>query len=310
MKDNLYRHEQDVTPQPVRDLFDDIAEQEGTPKHSKFVLCRPDYVSTKIPNNVFMEGKDAEPIDVDRAVNQHDRVAHILEALGVEVLEMPPAKGAQDMVYCANIGIAIEPYIVLAKYKAPGRSVEVAPAKKFFEGMGYNCIQPPYFFEGEADLKLWKQGYYFGGFGLFSDPRAFKWIEKTCGVKIIQLKEVDPKSFHLDCSLMVIDEENFIVNKSGLAPESIKILQKLGNVHFTPEGTETCGCTNGVIVKEKHIYLSGAFNQEQKEYRKASEWLLETMDKFGLTTIFVDVDSWNASGADLSCGIFHLTFDP
>lgn len=278
--------------------------------HSKFVMCRPTYLSTKIPNNVFMEGKNKEPADVPRALNQWDRTAHIMEAFGVELFEMPPEKGCQDMVYCANIGIAIEPYIVLANYKAPGRACEVLPAKKYFESLGYQTIQPPKYFEGEADLKLWKKGHYFGGWGLFSTKNAFQWIADKCNVKIIPVQEIDPKGFHLDCSLLVIDEENFLVNKAGLSPDSIKTLKKLGNVTFTPEGIETTGCTNGVLIPEKKIYMSGAFNPEQKDYQKAMEFLLETMDKFGYTCVFTDVDSWNASGADLSCGVFHLTFPP
>ncbi len=278
--------------------------------HSKFVMCRPTYLSTKIPNNVFMEGEQAEPADVPRALNQWDRTAHIMEAFGVELFEIPPTKGCQDAIYTANIGISIEPYIILANYKAEGRACEVPPAKKFFENLGYNCIQPPFYFEGEADLKLWKKGVYFGGHGLFSTKEAYQWISDKTGVNIIPVEEINPKSFHLDCSLLVVDEENFMVTRKGLSPESIKILQKCGNVIFTPEGLETTGCTNGVLIPEKRIYMSGAFNPEQKDYQKAMEFLLETMDKFGYTVVFTDVDTYNASGADLSCSIMHLTFDP
>lgn len=289
---------------------DDIFENmQPTPGGSKFVMCRPEYLSTAIPNNIFME-QDKEPADVPRALNQYDRTAHIMEAFGVELFEMPPTKDCQDQLYTANIGISIDPYIVLAQYKAPGRACEVPPAKKFFEKMGYQCIQPTDFFEGEADLKLWKPGHYFGGYGLFSDKKAFDWISKKCGVKIMPVEEINPKSFHLDCSLLVIDEENFMVTKKGLSADSIKLLKKCGNVIFTPEGLETTGCTNGVLIPEKRIYMSGAFNPEQKDYQKAMEWLLETMDKFDYTVVFTDVDTYNASGADLSCSVMHLTFPP
>ncbi len=310
MKSDLRAHEVDVTPQPVRKIFDRIAERQGTPKHSKFVMCRPDYLSTKIPNNVFMEGKDKEPANVPRAINQWDRSAHIMEALGVEIFEIPPVKGCQDQVYVANIGIAIDPYIILAHYKADGRACEVPPARKFFTGLGYQCIQPPDFFEGEADLKLWKEGFYFGGYGLFSSLNSFKWIERMTGAKIIPVHEINKKAYHLDCNLLVVDEGNFIVVKNGLDADSIKTLQKFGNVHFTPDGIETTGITNGVLIPEKKIYMSGTFNPEQPDYRKAMEWLLEKMDELDYTCLFVDVDSYNASGADLSCSVMHLTFDP
>jgi N-dimethylarginine dimethylaminohydrolase len=288
-----------------RDIFDDVAPEMG---RSRFVMCRPKYLSTKIPNNVFMEGKNNEPADVPRALNQWDRTAHIMEAFGVEVLEIPPAKGCQDQCYVANIGISIKPYIVLANFKAAGRACEVEPARKFFTGLGYNCIQPPFEFEGEADLKLWKEGVYFGGYGLFSSQQAFKWIEQKTGVQIIPVREIDPKTYHLDCSLLVVDENNFIVTKSGLDAASIKTLEKCGNIIFTPPDIATTGITNGVLIPEKKIFLSGTFNPEQPDYRKAMEWLLSTMDKLGYTVVLCDVDSYNPSGADLSCTVMHLTF--
>jgi len=277
---------------------------------SKFVMCKPEYLSTKIPNNVFMEGKANEPADVPRAKNQWDRSVHIMEALGVEVFQIPAVKGCQDQVYVANVGIAIDPFIVLAQYKADGRACEIPPAKAFFEGMGYQCIQPPDFFEGEADLKHWKDNIYFGGWGLFSSKKAFDWISQKTGAIIIPVQEINPKTYHLDCSLLVVDEENFLVTKSGLSPASIKELQRRGKVTFTPDKIATTGITNGILIPEKKIYLSGAFNPEQKDYQQAMEFLLETMDGFGYTTIFVDVDSYNPSGADLSCSVFHLTFPP
>ena len=293
-----------VTPDAQPDIFDSV------PGHSKFVMCKPKFLSTKVPNNVFMEGKNHEPADVPRACNQWDRTAHIMEAFGVELFEIPATKGCQDQTYVANIGIALEPYIVLAKYKAPGRSCEVPPAKAFFEKLGYQCIQPPNYFEGEADLKKWKDGIYFGGWGLFSMPAAFKWISEQTGVKVLPLHEIDPKTYHLDCSLLVVDEENFLVTKSGLDSESIKTLQKCGRVTFTPPDIATTGITNGVLIPEKKIYLSGTFNPEQKDYVKAMEWLLTTMDKFGYTVVLCDVDAYNVSGADLSCTVMHLDFEP
>ena len=82
------------------DIFDhpdvnapDEPAMQPTPGGSKFVMCRPEFLSTKIGNNVFMSGDKKEPADVPRALNQHDRCGHVLEALGVELFEMPPAKG-------------------------------------------------------------------------------------------------------------------------------------------------------------------------------------------------------------------------
>ena len=275
------------------------------PQGDTFVMCPPEYLSTRIANNVFMKN---EKVNIERALRQYGRTKHLMEALGVTVLEIPSQEDCQDQVYTANIGVSIEPYVILSKYKAPGRDCEIEPAKKFFEGLGYQVIQPPVFFEGEADLKLWKDKTYFGGFGQFSDNKAYDWIEKQTGVKIIRLREIEPKLFHLDCSLAVINDTTVIANRKGIAPESFKLLESLVNVIEPPKGLETCGITNGVLIHDKRIYLSGTLQPEVPDYRKAIEWLNKTMDNFGYSVVFCDCDEYDKSGADLSCSVMHLTF--
>jgi N-dimethylarginine dimethylaminohydrolase len=274
----------------------------------RFVMCPPKFLSTDIPNNVFM--KKGHKVDVPRALAQYGRIKNVIEAFGVEVLEIPPVKGCQDQTFVANIGIALNPYIVLANYKADGRDCEVAPAKKFFEGMGYQTIQPPTYFEGEADLKRLKQDVYIGGYGQFSDEKTFDWIEKKCGVKIIRVKETNPKTYHLDCCILVINDETLLIAEGGLDKSGIKELEKHAELIMTPDKLLTTGCTNAVLLREKEICLSGAFNPEDANYRKAMDWLNETFDKFGFTCVFLDVDEFDASGADLSCMVMHLDFMP
>lgn len=275
------------------------------PPVERFVMCPPKYLSTRIPNNVWMK---QTKVDIPRALAQYKRAKNVITALDVQVLEIPPVPGCQDQTYVANIGIAIDPYIILANYKAPGRSCEVEPARKFFESHGYTCIQPPYHFEGEADLKKVTDSLYFGGWGQFSDPRSFLWIEEQTGVKIIRLHEVNPKIYHLDCSLFVIDEGNFLVTQAGIDAAALKTLRKYANVILTPPDIIETGITNGVLIQGKRIFLSGTFNPELKDYRKAMEWLLTTFDDFGYTVILLDVDEADKSGADLSCQVMHLSF--
>lgn len=251
-----------------------------------------------------------EKADVPRALRQWDSIAHILEGFGVEIFEIPPMKGCQDQIYTANIATDIKGTIVLANFSSPGRSCEVEPARQFFTKLGYRCIQPPFAQEAEADLKKWKDGVYFGGWGISSNKESYPWIEQQTGVKIITVHEVDEGLFHLDCSLLVVDENNFLITKKGLDPESVKVIQKCGNVIFTPEGIETTGITNGILIPEKRIYISGCFQQEDKDYRQGSEWLMETMDRFGYTVVFVDCDSYNISGADCSCTAMRLEENP
>lgn len=275
----------------------------------RFVMCPPKYLSVKIKNNVHM--KKAQKVDVPRALTQWGRLANICKALGVEVEEIPAVKGNQDQVFTANVAIAIEPYVVLAKYRAAGRSGEVEPARKFFEVLGYETVQPPYFFEGEADLKKLNETTYFGGWGQFSDWKAHQWISEKTGVTILPIKEISKETYHLDCCLSVIDKKNVIVTHDTIDKTSLRIIERAANVIMTPKGIDkTTGATNGVLIPDKKIYLSGALYPERPEYRKTMEWMQSTLDKFGISCMFLDCDSFEPSGADLSCLICHLDFLP
>lgn len=273
----------------------------------RIVMSPPRYLSTAISNNVFMK---QQPVDRDRAMRQFRRIKNVLKALGREVLEIPPVPKGQDQTYVANIAVAIDPVIVLAHYKAPGRDVEVPPARKFFQGLGYDTIVPPYYFEGEADLKKFRDDLYFGGWGQFSDPKAFDWIEDQTGVSIVRLHEVSKELYHLDCSLMVLDDEHVIVVEEGLDKASLRTLEQHAELVIAPKGLGATGITNGVKIPEKKLYLSGAFQPETKDYRKAAEWLHRTFDDFGYTVILLDTDEADKSGADLSCMVMHLDFEP
>lgn len=288
-----------------RDIFDQIAPP------MRLVMCPPRYLSTRVPNNVFME-RDKEEVDIPRALRQFQRSVNVLNALDVETLFIPPVPEAQDQTYTANIAVAIKPFIILANYKAEGREPEIEPARKFFESMGYKCVQPPYHFEGEADLKKITEGVYVGGYGEFTDIRAHQWIEELTGVQIVPVHEVDEELYHLDCSLLIVDEQHALVTKEGLDPNSLKALEHVLDITITPRGKGLVhtGITNAVLVPDKKIYLSGTFNPELPEYRQAMEWLNQTMDGFGYTCVFLDVDEYDKSGADLSCSVMHLTFEP
>lgn len=286
------------------DIFDHI--QPDAPKHTRFVMCPPKYLSNKVENNVFMNKK--EKINVPRAMQQWQRMVNILKAFDCEILELPPTKGAQDATFVANLAAAIKPYIFLANYKAAGRPIEEEAGRKFFESMGYTVLQPPFDFEGWAEVKPLNEKLYFGGYGQFTDIRTYQWIADKTGIQIIPVKEIDPRSYHLDTILMVLDPQNVMVTRSGMDDASFKAIEKVANIVEAPDDLLVTGITNGIVLRDKGIYISGLFNPEDKMYRKAMEWLLPTMDKFNLTTVFIDTDATSPSGAAASCQVMPLTF--
>lgn len=288
----------DVRVSPVRS---------STASRERFVMCRPEYISAAVKNNIFM--KPGVKINVDRACKQYDRIVRGIRSWGIEVLEIPPTKGCQDQTYVANIATSITPYLVLAKFSAPGRTVEEAPAKRFFEEQGYNVIQPPFAQEGEADLKLWKDQTYFAGWGKFSKKEAYDWIAKKTGTEMVYIKEISDALYHLDCSFAKLRPDLFLVNKPGIDGPSFREFEKRGECILVPPEIVATGATNIVLIPNTNIILSGMFFPEEKKYQKSMDWMNEHVgDKYGYTIFYCDIDEPDKSGADISCMVMHLTF--
>lgn len=308
----------DAPPTPARPSVGDRSAifpsgRSSNPDEVRFVMCRPAYLSTDIPNNVFMEDQPPiTPADRERAVRQFTHLTRYLREVGVTVLEIPPTEGAQDQTFTANIAVAVRESktIVLANYKAPGRAIEEAPAREFFEQMGYRVIRPATKFEGEADFKRWKPGIFFGGHGKFTDRPTLDWISQQGHIQVIPLEETSDELYHLDCCLWVIDEEHFLVNRDGISPRSFRLLESLGEVIVVPTAYKDCGATNVVRVPGKKLVVSGMQFPEVPAYQKAMEWMEEICDRFGLSVKFTNIDVTDRSGADVSCQVMHLDFFP
>jgi N-dimethylarginine dimethylaminohydrolase len=254
------------------------------------------------------EGARGEPVDVQAAMRQYNRVKTMIESLGTEVLEIPPDPNCQDQSYTANIGVSFQPMdVIVSRFSAAGRPPEEAPAIEFFQKLGCRVQQSPHWFEGEADLKWIRDNLYFGGSGMFSDRYTYEWMMDNYDVQIIPLRIIDPGLYHLDCSIFVLDGENIICTPEALDPVSVKELQQYVNPIFTKPEHAKAGITNVLKVPHQPVVLweEEPFDKHE-DTKRVMEWYEEVLDQFGLVLVTMSIDKFAASGADLSCMVMHL----
>ena len=304
-------------PPDVRDIFMTLVKGKPSRKgpdarresqeEIKCVMCPPKYLSDKISNNVYMDEK-SEKIDVKAAMKQYDRIKILIESLGTEVLEIPPDPACQDQSYTANVAVCLGPKdVVVSKFSAAGRPPEEKPAMDFFKKLGCKVQQSPHYFEGEADCKWLRDDIYFGGYGMFSDARTYDWMMDNYDVEVVPLQIVNEYLYHLDCSIFVLDDQNVLVTKEGLAPESVKLISKYAEPHFTPPEYQKGGLTNMLKVPRVPICIwEEEPTDDAKTTKKVMDWHEKLLDKFGLVLVTVGIGDFAASGADLSCMVMHL----
>ena len=74
--------------------------------------------------------RDREPIDVDRAIEQHQAYCNRLESLGLEVVRLPADEACPDCCFVEDVAIVLDEVAVVTMPGAPSRRPEVPPVKE------------------------------------------------------------------------------------------------------------------------------------------------------------------------------------
>ena len=249
----------------------------------------------------------------------------ILSQFGI-VFTMPsPVKRAKDLVFTANAGVLIpgdstktgKEQIILSNFRSKQRTIETAINKDFFNLMGYETVFPSGMtFEGYADLKpinlnkkLWV-----GGYGIRTQVEFYEWMMENFDINIIPIKMDDEELYHFDCNFFVINENNFIVS-DVIDKESIKILEKYGEIHLVTKEDSYMGICNSVKIGTGFIMCGSDIEEMEKndpyyikELNKVNR-LNEICYKVGVEPIYVDISGFYDLGAGLSCLVMPLDYD-
>lgn len=271
-------------------------------KYPTILMNFPFTLDTTYPNNYDME-KNPRKIDFPQAYAQFLNLYHYLAKENLIYL-LPSEGNFQDQVYVANLGaylphIKDRSVILLSNYKSPPRIGEEVVGRKFFEGMGYEVYQPPYFFEGEADLKFLRDNIYIGGYPIRTEWNAHRWMEENFGMQVLSIEMSDPRLYHLDCSIFPITESKILVNTTSLTKKGLETLESVAEIIPIPEEFRYEYFTNSKRVGNR--LLTDAIGPE------AQGFFTKMCHDHGFESVFFDLREYFKSGADLSCMIMHLS---
>ncbi|MFE6967876.1 dimethylargininase [Isoptericola sp. NPDC057653] len=195
-------------------------ERTATPR--QFLMCPPTYFDVVYEINPWMDL--SVPVDTGRALAQWEHLRATYEAYGhrVDVIEAVP--GLPDMVYAANGGVMVGGRALAARFTYPERRPEGVAYEKWFAGAGDGVTslgQAAEQNEGEGDLLL-AGDVMLAGTGFRTSRTAHAEVAALLGVEVVTLELVDPRYYHLDTALAVLD--------AGAAPATIAYLPEA----FTP----------------------------------------------------------------------------
>jgi N-dimethylarginine dimethylaminohydrolase len=166
-------------------------------------MTPPQFFAVDYAINPWMD--TTNPVDRGVAIAQWQHLRDVYRQLGHIVDLVEPVPGLPDMVYAANGGLILDGTAVVARFKYPQRQHESEAYAEWLRSHGYRPVQTRHVNEGQGDL-LPVGDDILAGFGFRTDLRAHGEIAGIFDRRVISLELVDPRFYHLDTALTVLDD--------------------------------------------------------------------------------------------------------
>jgi N-dimethylarginine dimethylaminohydrolase len=188
---------------PDEALLPDTAERTAS-AHS-YLMCPPAHFAVTYAINPWM--RLDQPADADRAMRQWERLRQIYLELGHTVRLIEPVPGLPDMVFAANGATVVGGKVLGVRFRYPERAAEAGAYLDWFRAGGFEEVRTPRLVnEGEGDI-LYTGRVLIAGHGFRTDPGMRAELEETFGVPVISVRLVDPRFYHLDTAMCVLDAD-------------------------------------------------------------------------------------------------------
>jgi len=187
-------------------------------QHRRYLMCRPEHFVVTYRINPWMDPEG--PTDTAKAIAQWQSLHDAYVALGHEIELIDPVPGLPDMVYTANGGFVIDGRALGVKFRVAERSGEERPFMDWFEGNGFDVVEPIEVQEGEGDFLL-VGDVILAGTGFRSVGDSHREVGEVFGREVVSLRLVDPRFYHLDTAVSVLDP---VEGPGGVARANIAYL--------------------------------------------------------------------------------------
>ena len=169
----------------------------------------------------------SKPVDTALAIAQWETLRATYESLGHQVDLIRPVEGLPDMVYAANGGVVFDGKAIAASFTYAERQPEGAAYHAWFDEAGFRpTIQAGATNEGEGDFLVVGR-LILAGTGFRTSVAAHHEAREFFGAPVISLELVDPRFYHLDTALAVLDERTIAYYPGAFSAASNAVLQQL-----------------------------------------------------------------------------------
>lgn len=196
-----------------------------SPIRRRYLMCRPDHFSVRYAINPWMDPD--VPTDRDRAIAQWEALRGTYLELGHQVDLIDPDPELPDMVYAANGALVVDGAVHTTRFHNPERAPEALAYRDWFVRAGFARVnEAKEINEGEGDF-LTAGDHLLAGTGFRTAAAAHQEVQELFGRPVITLQLVDPRFYHLDTALCVLDPTTIAFYPEAFTPGSVSVLRRL-----------------------------------------------------------------------------------
>ncbi|UGY95015.1 amidinotransferase [Streptomyces gobiensis] len=188
-------------------------------------MCPPEHFRVTYSINPWMDPD--KPVDLPLAIAQWEDLRDRYRSLGHTVEELEPRPELPDMVYAANGATVVDGRVLGARFAHAERASEAAAHRDWYRAHGYTEIRKPdHINEGEGDFAA-TASWLLAGRGFRSSPLSHPEAQEFFGRPVIGLDLVDPRYYHLDTALCVLDGDDIMYYPPAFSAGSRAVLARL-----------------------------------------------------------------------------------
>jgi N-dimethylarginine dimethylaminohydrolase len=190
----------------------------------RYLMCPPTFFAVDYAINPWMD--PTVPVDAGLAMAQWEALRRTYALLGHQVELIEPLPGLPDMVFAANGGTVVDGVALGVQFRFPERAPEAPAYLAWFEQAGLAAYEAKNLNEGEGDL-LTTASHILAGTGFRTALAAHAEAQELFGRPVITLQLVDPRFYHLDTALCVLDDTTVAYYPAAFSPGSQRVLRRL-----------------------------------------------------------------------------------
>ncbi|SCG40318.1 N-Dimethylarginine dimethylaminohydrolase [Micromonospora coxensis] len=266
-----------------------------------YLMCPPDYFEVSYSINPWM--------DTDVAVNEqsaHEQWRGLVETIrevGGLVEQIPAVPQLPDMVFVANGGIVSGDFFLPAAMRHPERQGETPHLRAWFEEFGCKVLDPPAGVQEGAGDALAFGDVLVAGYGLRSERAAYDDIVARTGWRVLPVRLVDPRLYHVDIAFCPLDDRQALVAPDAFDREGRRALADLvpDPVLLTMEEALAFSA-NSIVVGHVVIMPACSARLEAELRRRGFEVVVRPVGEFlkaggGVRCLTLTLDTVLPSGA-------------